>query len=387
MEMWLEAMDAVSTFALQQNTIIFLTLKNYKMKDYGKILEAFYFEILGPKGEILREAEGGKMMAFATGAPGSLGMWEFTDVVYLPDYGDAQGAHTWKCHMKNFHHQKYVGLVWRDKEELYNTSVSSAGKGREVLLTAEPQTDGSYKWRIMISSHALIRHGNDVLASTADRSYRWTMRLRNLHLDYHLESLSFSEEKTKALKTTPVDFVVNGEIQTGEGITVSTEQSAEISKENTFEYGFTDTLAIGATVSAKIKTPGGFAEASAELRVDATFEASQKNVVSTTVTYFTKDIITVRENSNVKIKAWVDWVENEELPFVALFNIRGTAAKADGNSEADTMNTEEVQLVLQEKGFSGQFLTAKSNGTASAKINGNMTGSFGLDKHLSAVSQ
>ena len=211
------------------------------------------------------------------------------------------------------------------------------------------------------------------------------MRLRALHLDYHLADVRYLERDPESIESAPIKFLINGEIQTGADVTVSTEHGVTISKENTFEYGFKETLAIGATVSAKVSAPFGVAEASAELRVDASLEATQNNVISQTITYYSKDTVTVGPNASSNITAWVDWEDNGEWPFTALFNIRGTAAKADGDSEADTMTTEEVKLVLQEKGFSGQFLDPKSPVTASAKINGVMTGAFGVKKHITAT--
>lgn len=287
--------------------------------------------------------------------------------------------------MQNFEIKKFVDLVHSADSEILHVSVSGGNSGAEVKLTAEQQTDGSYKWKLMIGAYNLIRDGNNVQGSTKDQSYRWTMRLRALHLDYHLADVRYLERDPESIESAPIKFLINGEIQTGADVTVSTEHGVTISKENTFEYGFKETLAIGATVSAKVSAPFGVAEASAELRVDASLEATQNNVISQTITYYSKDTVTVGPNASSNITAWVDWEDNGEWPFTALFNIRGTAAKADGDSEADTMTTEEVKLVLQEKGFSGQFLDPKSPVTASAKINGVMTGAFGVKKHITAT--
>lgn len=363
--------------------------ENSLLYDYGKILESFYFEILGPNGEMLREAQK-KLMAFPfnpNDKPGGLAVWQFENVELDKEHEGNQLGPTWKCKMKNVHHQQFVDLTWRDREEEYDTRLSGSNE-KIVHLTAMPIKNGIREWRIMVNNHALTREANsNITASTLNnRSYRWTMRIRYLHLDTRMSS-PIKYLKTEPDTTSPIGFTVGGDIVTGDGITVTTSQGIDIERETTFEVAFTQTLAVGATVGAKVKAPGGFAEASAELRVDASLSATQKNVVTESITYHSIDSITVDSNNKAEISITLDWVDNEEWPFEAKFDIAATGLKADGDMEADALTTEEVKLVLVEKGFDGVFLDSVSKITAKAQIKGVLTGSFGINKHISALNE
>ncbi len=357
------------------------------MKDYGKILSNFYFEIFTPAGLPLRATGYTKIMA-EQGAPGGFGMFQFTDVEYMPDFAGEKENHTWKCYIRNFQVGKYLDLKWRDKEELYDVN-DRAGKSRGFYLTAEPIKNGVRKWRIMThSGHVLTPQANGlVLADSKNRSARWTMRLRSNHLDYRLTNIKYLDRLEETISSAPHNFMLNGEVITDAGVTVNSSQGVTFTKENTFEYGFTETLAVGATLKAEVSAPGGIAKSSAELRVDASLAATQKNTITETVSYHFADTINIAEGKDVKITAFIDWEENGEWPFEASFLIRGTATKTDGDAEADAMSSEEVKLVLQEKGFDGTFLESSSPATANAVINGVMTGSFGVTKHLITESE
>jgi len=365
--------------------------ENSLLRDYGKILESFYFEILGPNGEMLREAQK-QLMAFPynpNDKPGNFAVWQFEDVELDENHWGNQDGPTWRCYMKNVQHQKYVHLTWRDREEEYNTQlIGNKRADRVAHITAMPMKNGVREWRILVANHALTRQANSTVLGSLlnNRSFRWTMRLRYLNLDYHMAS-PIKYLKTEPDTTSPIGFTVGGDIVTGDGITVTTEQGIEITRESTFELAFTQTLAIGATVGAKVKAPGGFGEASAELRVDVSLEASQRNVITESITYHSIDSITVDSNTNANFSITLDWVDNEEWPFEAKFDIRGTALKADGDTEADALHAEEVKLVLVEKGFDGTFLESVSKITAKAQVDGVLTGSFGFNKHINALNE
>ncbi|MEZ4777387.1 MAG: hypothetical protein R3D00_29690 [Bacteroidia bacterium] len=392
------------------------------MENFQSILENFYFHITHTSGKNLRVwgSPTDVPRAYLDNATSIFTYFKFEDIVLKAWNKDAKGrsiSGSWSCSIRIMQSNKYLTLDWKDEEPVYWTGASdnkrtmlisfSAQEGKEVIWSIQDDYARHYlKADEPNNSHA------PVLYKKNEPNADWKITPARLMLEYQLMDIEYEqgdldmlsppdksaggnttvantgENSDKNRTRTDVLFVKEVDLDPQLGVTADDTSTVTKSKVSTFEFGFSQTLAVGATVSTSVSAPFGIADVEAELRVDATFSANQNVAVTTEVEYQFSTAIHVPENEHVKIIGTIDWVDDAEVGFTSTWAVRGFADKINEYAPdgGDPLEEEEILAILISKGFNGTPAKSSFNSSALVKIAGTLIGAFGFHATTKVVA-
>lgn len=165
--------------------------------------------------------------------------------------------------------------------------------------------------------------------------------------------------------------VINNPSQAEVTETVAVTRSIE----STFEWGLTETLTVGASLTWKAGVPFGGAEG--QINVSLELGSHQTWVETTTLTYTTERVVSVPPMTCVKVSSYVDWVEDLTVPFELKAKMYAAmAGQSLPGADIKMLLTEtgDVTKVVQELPYSVIVL-----------LRGDVSGSYGIDTRSDTV--
>ncbi|MGD8782060.1 MAG: RICIN domain-containing protein [Ignavibacteria bacterium] len=204
---------------------------------------------------------------------------------------------------------------------------------------------------------------------------KWKLEVATVDWNMIIEDIEYDNVK-EPKDTYPVEVFTDLEVENSSGATITKSIEKSMTKESTFEWGFTETLAVGITTGYEAKVPL-FGGAETELSVEFTMEAHQTSTVSKSETYVMSDSIEVPPNTTVYVTGYFDWSDDITYPFTSLVLVSGTADTTEGDRK---LTTTEIKSILKSQGFNGEVQQERENEVV-VSIKGNFSGCFGMSSH------
>jgi hypothetical protein len=202
---------------------------------------------------------------------------------------------------------------------------------------------------------------------------QWKLEFAALSLNPEIVDVKYaSDGYPKNVKPT---LISQTEVDNTTGnVTITKTISESCAKSCTFEWGVTQTLAVGVDVKAKVKVP--FVSIEADLGVNFSLETDQSTSITQTQTYEISDEISVPPSTSVIISGLLDWAENVSYPCTYLVNVKGTA---DTTSGTRNLTNTELKAVLNSQGFTGTVVDDSNPTMLQVSLAGTFAGCYGLN--------
>lgn len=185
-------------------------------------------------------------------------------------------------------------------------------------------------------------------------------------------------ENPKLPKGNQVDIAVESDISIPKGVETEHLFRHERKISSTFEYNFTETLAVGSTMKFEAGIP--FAACTeAEISVEVKLEAGQKWSDTIDETYEVSDTVKISKGGRYNIRAYVDFAEEFKVQFDAVCKI---SAKAGEYIIPASMVQKLMLSVKYGKNFTGKIVGVPSPNEIRATISGFFVGDYGVKRHL-----
>ncbi|MBI4748180.1 MAG: hypothetical protein HY774_06800 [Acidobacteria bacterium] len=177
---------------------------------------------------------------------------------------------------------------------------------------------------------------------------------------------------------TPLDIIATNVIKNPTQVEIQSIQTASLSKQCTFQWSLTQTLAIGTTVGFSAEAPG-FGGVNAEVTASLTLEKNQSYTVTETKEYSFSETFIIPANTGVKIHVYTDWDDNVDVPFTLKVRVQGTSGKV-------TLNRNQIIKLLRDQGFDGKIVDDEAPDpdptSCLAAIEGVFRGAYGVKKTI-----
>ena len=155
---------------------------------------------------------------------------------------------------------------------------------------------------------------------------------------------------------------------------------AKKSKATTFEYSFKETLMLELSQELKIDVPD-IASVTHTIKLTAGLEAGQRWESTTNEEYAIENTIKVPAEHSVLAKAFIDWVDDVQIPFEMFFIV-----KANYKHDKQEVKLNELEKILHINGFSGTIKEKHENlNELLVSITGDLMGSWGVTTSLSVT--
>lgn len=180
-------------------------------------------------------------------------------------------------------------------------------------------------------------------------------------------------------KTTPVAIISKKVWKNNSPAKITEVIKKSITKTSTFQWGFKESLKIGAKAKFEAKIPF-IGSAETEVSTEFGFEANQTWTTTTSETYEISQQITLDSRSAIEVSAWVDWANNYKTPFTLTLWISAVADTTNGSEQP--LSAEQIIILLEQSGFDGKIIDKSTRNKLLVSLDGEFMGSYGMTTQI-----